>query len=370
MAIPGSLLSSILKYRKRRQQIGGPGVPRYAGQCDSAKPVTRVPGGAAISGGSVSGPEVYGGDLPQDYVPHAGFMEIPEHGYEPYDTSLSRIPSMPTAQKIRGPSPDFREKGIDYADCPMTLELFEQLMESAGREVFRSLDQEQMAELQASLELIERGLDLEEIAARLEENHEADRTIPPGTVDAAEPSPVQMDHEAMEPQDFFEQQMQVMENQFSELENMQLDRGPQMDAVFDAQQTLFELSQITGMSPEAVLEAAMGGMSLAGMPGPESLDDVVEAHDPSQQIKAPGYGPDMAAYGGMMTQEVFEQEMHEAAGQMGSAEVADPYDNGAAQPDMYEQPTPDEMMEPEMMDPYMMPGPMGPGFMPEPPPGP
>ena len=143
-----------------------------------------------------------------------------------------------------------------------------------------------------------------------------------------------------------------------------------MDAVFDAQQTLFELSQITGMPPEAVLEVAMGGISLAGMPGPESLDDVVEAYDPPQQIEAPGYGPDVAAYGGMMTQEVFEQQMHEAAGQTGPAEVANPYDSGTAQQDMYDQPTPDEMMEPEMMDPYMMPSPMGPGFMPEPPPGP
>jgi hypothetical protein len=121
------------------------------------------------------------------------------------------------------------------------------------------------------------------------------------------------------------------------------------------------------------------------MPGPASLDDIIEAHDMIQGVPSPGYGPEMPAYGnGPMTQELFEHQMHEAAGQMGLQEASpDPYDNGMMQEEMYDQPMeqmPGNMMGPEMMDPYMMnpymmnpymmPGPMGPNFMPDPPPGP
>ena len=112
-----------------------------------------------------------------------------------------------------------------------------------------------------------------------------------------------------------------------------------------------------------------------------SLDDIVE----NSIEQAPMFAPEMPAYGsGPMTQEFFEQQMHEAAGQIGAPEAApDPYDGGMMPGQMYGEAMPYDapdmmdpqmmdpyMMDPHMMNPYMMPGPMGPNFMPDPPPGP
>ena len=86
MGIPRELLNSLLKYRKRNRRSLGPTIPGYAGQYNTAKPVTRVPGDRqSIPSGPVPRPEEYMSSFPEDYSPHPGFMEMPESDYEPYD---------------------------------------------------------------------------------------------------------------------------------------------------------------------------------------------------------------------------------------------------------------------------------------------
>lgn len=363
MAIPRGLRDSLLKYQKRRTRPLSQGVPRYAGQCDFARPVTRVPGGGApISGGFVPTPDVYMGDLPTDYIPNVGFMDIPEPDYGPYDTPFVQMP-LPVRQGSGGLPQSFEPREVDYNDCLMSQEFFDHQMQLASR--FDNLSLDQVVELGANQDFIEKTLDIERLAGRLLPEpgiNPSDSHLP-----TAEPSTGQIDYSAADPHDFFEQQTQMIEKQFS-----QLDQSAQMEAVFAAQDALFELSQMVALPPEiGMLEPSMSGMGPAVMLGPGSLDDIVEAHEPMQGAIAPGYGPEMPAYGdSLMTQELFEQQMHEAAGEMGPPEAAGPYDTGMDQQDMYDQPMPQDMMEPEMMDPDMMPGPMGPNFMPEPPPGP
>ena len=334
MALPGSLLDSVLKYRKQRQQPGGPGVPRYAGQCDFARPVTRVPGGGrgSTSGGSIPTPEVYMGDLPQDYLPHPGFMEIPEPDYEPYEGPFVQASLTPAPPGFGGMPPVVEPSEVEYEDSLMPDELFGHLMRESS--------------------------DLEELTRRLVGALDQGPTLPPPVTDVNRS--LGDLYAGMGPQDFFEQQMQAFESQFRQFETMQFGQGAQMEEVFRAQEALFDLSNLGGLLAEPA------------MPGPQSLDDIVEAYDLTPEAPPPGYGPDAPGYDDcLMTPELFGELMHEAATDMMPQEAAPvPYDIGMMPGGMYGEPMPDDMMEPEMMDPDMMPGPMGPGFGPEPPPGP
>jgi hypothetical protein len=371
MAIPRGLIEAVLKYRKRRQRPIGATIPGYAGQCDFARPRTRVPGdNYVISPGSVVTPEVYMDDLPNEYIPEAGFMDIPEPDYGSYETPFVQAPFTPAPIGIAPLPRDFEVVGVEYDDCLMNQELFEHVMRLASMMKPVSLDQ--IVELNANHNLIERLVGIEELSDRLMPTSELapDMFLPSPAIDASdgytlppiEPLPDQMNYSAIDPHDFFDQQIQMMESQFN-----QFDPIVQMGAVFDVHEALFELSQHAVPFGPAMPEPSMGVMG--PMPGPASLDDIIEAHDLG--VPSPGYGPDMPAYGGSsMTQELFDQQMHEAAEQMTPEGIGpDPYGYGMIPGGMYE-PMPPDMMEPEMMDPYMMPGPMGPNFMPDPPPGP
>ncbi len=371
MSISRELLSSLLKYSKRKQRSISPTIPGYAGQSDFVKPRTRVPGdNYVIPHGSVSVPEVYMGDLPDDYIPDAGFMEIFEPDYGPYIPQSFQAPIPPV---IGGVPKNFEVVGVEYNDSLMTSELFEHQMEMANNLDFMPHNLEQMVEMQANQDFIDGTLEMDPIDVRLMTPGDMVPMtyIPPDVINtgdafqmpAVEPLPGPVNYAAMDPQDFFDKQMQMMDNHFE-----QFDPGLGMDTAFNAQGALFDISQ-SAMPFEPV-----------GIPGVGSLDDIIEAS--MQQASAPAYGPEMSMYdNGPMTQELFEQQMHEAVGPMGVSEAApDPYDDGMMPDQMYGEVMPYDMMEPDMMDPYMMdphmmnpymmPGPMGPNFMPDPPPGP
>ena len=374
MAIPRGLREALLKYQKSRTRPLSQGVPAYAGQSDFVRPVTRVPGDDSLPiTGSNQIPRTYMSDFPTDYIPNVGFMEIPEPDYGPYVTSVIPEPISSISQGFVGMPQDFEVK---YEDSLMTQELFEHLMASASESMPTQLDSEQMAELQANRAFIEQMLNLEELSARLLPQGESIPEVPLATpvadvngqldfldsLPAAQPLPGQINYGAMDPQDFFEQQNSMLESQFS-----QFDLGGQMEAMFNAQEALFDQSQQADL------------FSGPTMHGAGSLDDIIE-HNPAQHVPTPAFGSDLPAYGdSLMTPELFEQQMHEAAEQMG---LADPYmespaydmpgemydQPGPMQEEMYDQPP--EPMPEEMMDPQMMPGPMGPNYMPDPPPGP
>jgi len=382
MALPSGLLSSLLKYSKNRRRSLGHTFPGYAGQCATARPVTRVLGDDRhiISGGPASRPEVYMGDFPEQYFPDVGFMEIPESEYGSYEASFIQEPLPPTHQGFGSLTPDFDQLEVEYEDCLMTQELFELQMEMAVKLESVPLDLEQMIELKANQDLIEGALDIEEIVGSLilQEDMTPEVSLPSSVIEAGEqyddeyplpavePLPGQMNYAAMDPQDFFEQQMQMIESQFN-----QFDPSAQMEAIFNAHEALFELLQQALPFEPVMPELSASGMGPVAMPGSASLDDIVDVHNLIHGTPSPGYVPDMPGYDAcLMTPELFEQQMHGATGQMAPEGAGpDPYDQGMMPGEMYG-PMSQDMMEPEMMDPYMMPGPMGPSFMPEPPPGP
>jgi len=377
MAILRGLRNALLKYRKRRKRPIGTPIPGYAGQCDYVRPVTRVPGDDyVISPGSVATPEVYMGDLPDEYIPEVGFMDIPEPDYGSYEAPFVQAPFTPAPQGF-GPLPQDVVQ-VEYDDSLMDQELFEHEMKLAGSIEPISLDQ--VVEHNANLDMVENVLDFGDISDRLIPPVDImpEMSIPSPVADTAdayslppiEPLSGQMNYAAVDPQDFFVQQMRMMENQFD-----QFDPSAQMEAAFNAHEALFEQSQHALPFEPAIPGPSMGRMG--PMPGPASLDDIIEAHGAFQGSQSSSYGPEMPAYGnGPMTQELFEHQMHEAAGQMGAPDAApDPYDDGTMSGQMYGEAMPydamdPDMMDPRMMNPYMMPGPMGPNFMPDPPPGP
>jgi hypothetical protein len=71
-------------------------------------------------------------------------------------------------------------------------------------------------------------------------------------------SPVPADYAAMDPQDFFEQQMRMLGNGFGPLEAVLLDKGTPMEAVFLDQVVSFDPSQDVPLSPEPHMPLHMG----------------------------------------------------------------------------------------------------------------
>ena len=147
MSIPRELLSSLLKYSKRRQRSISPTIPGYAGQCDFVKPRTRVPGdNFVIPPGSIAAPDVYMGDLPDDYVPHPGFMEIFEPDYGPYIPQSFQAPIQPAVGFGSIPT-NLEAAGVEYNDSLMTPELFDHLMEISNNTGFMPHNLEQMVDV-------------------------------------------------------------------------------------------------------------------------------------------------------------------------------------------------------------------------------
>ena len=386
MALPRGLAGTILRYRKRNKRSLSPTIPSYAGQYDTAKPVTRVPGDTRAHNTNASRPTSYMDGTREDYFPHPGFMEIPRSEYEAFDRDLVEdMPRMGSQgiDALRHIAPALREfdhvEHVRYEDCLMEKDFFEHQMrllreqfeEDQSRSfehndiVERALaENEQGAELRANIDLIEKMLDIEQLVSQVESVAADPRMIlekigtlsdtmsQPETSEAA-------DYAMPEPQEYFEQQMQMMEAQLFQLEHTQFDHGSQMEMMFDAQEAAFDAIQPEGVAMEqATVEQSIEEMMLSTVPGGQSLEQVVQANEVQDATMTPNDMSEMPSYGDcLMSQDIFEQQMHEAAEEM-APEQADPCEDEMVQEQMY-----DEQMPEDMMDPSMMPGPMGPGAM-------
>jgi len=183
----------------------------------------------------------------------------------------------------------------------------------------------------------------------------------------AQPNPEPRDIGLTIPQDFFERQEQVFETQLRQYEPDLLDHNVPMEDMFNAHEALFDsLQPEAPFLEEAMFEQPAEVIDAEPMPGPESLEQIVEANDMQPGDMMPD---EMRDYDdSMMTPELFEEEM----------EPMEPYPDplqhygGMMPQEMYDEQMP-EMMDPYMMpgmiDPYMMPGPFGPGPMLDPGPG-
>ncbi|MHC4539841.1 MAG: hypothetical protein ACYS74_08675 [Planctomycetota bacterium] len=180
------------------------------------------------------------------------------------------------------------------------------------------------------------------------------------------PNPEPHDIDVTLPQDSFEQREEMLESQLREFEPAESDYGAGIEAVFDAQEALFDLPELEA----EFMSQPTAGMGPLASPGPESLEQIVEAHDIADGV------PDTPDYDdSLMTPDHFEQEMGEAAEPMEWMEpYPDPFGHygGMMPQEMYDEQAPEMMdpyMTPDMIDPYMMPGPFGPGPMLDPGPG-
>jgi hypothetical protein len=161
--------------------------------------------------------------------------------------------------------------------------------------------------------------------------------------------------------DFFVEQMELLElfeREHLDAETAFVDAAAVAQEIFIAQQEVLHSEPGIAALEEVLADHDMGEISSLADPMSESLEDGMMAEELAEDMEA---GP---AYDDcLMTQEVFEQQMCEAAEQM---EPREP------QADMLE--CEDEMMPEEMdemMDPFMIPGfygpmPMGPGLDPGP----
>ena len=273
MAFPAKLPDNVPGYQKREQRSLGMGVPRYADQCDSAESVTGISGGdrGAVLRGPVARLEVYNGGSPEDYLPDVGFMDIPGADYEPYEVSFDQaLP--PGPQGIRDLQPDFDEPEVHYSDCPMTHGLFEDLMKMEGLDPTGRLDLEPIAEAPADPGPMPMASDLEEIARGAAPPGESapQVSLPPRSIaesgqydhfdqlPASNLPPAPVDYAAMDPQDFFEQQREILDNRFGQLETMPPDRGTKIEVAFLGQVVLSDPSQQIPLSPEPHMPRHMG----------------------------------------------------------------------------------------------------------------
>jgi len=386
MAIPRELLSSILKYGKRKRRSLGSTIPGYAGQCDTAKPVTRVPGDRqSIPSGSVPRQEEYMSNFPEDYSPHAGFMEVPESDYEPYDGNVAESMSHMSGQFPPAPANMAgleHQEAVNYEDCLMDRDLFEQLMyniqlktASIDDHVDRS---DSVTDIVGEMDLPSLE-DLTDALFRLSEvfpEDHPDIVRLSTAIQAISYNALKLQSEAPDvgfgPSGAGADQNPFENDTFQDVEQIFNQQMQLLDQSFEVPDFETIEAQDPFMSTEqAMFEQSMDEISPAMNPGPAFLDDIVEACDmPNGAAMFNGMSEMPAYYGCPISQELFNQQMHEVAEQAAPEEEGqEPHDQGMMPGEMYG-PMPQEMMEPEMMDPYMMPGPMGPNFMPDPPPGP
>ena len=400
MGIPRELLNSLLKYRKRNRRSLGPTIPGYAGQYNTAKPVTRVPGDRqSIPSRPVPRQEEYMSGFPEDYSPHPGFMEMPESDYEQYDSYVAenishmagQSPSVPANMAGYEP-PEVELEAVNYEDCLMDGDLFEQLiynsqLEATGiddyaggvdsvADMLGTMDLPSLEDLTDALfqlrevfpedhpdiVLLSTAIQALSYNASMLQSEDPDVGFGPSGA-GVDQNPFEADP-FQEAEQIFNQQMQLLDQSFEA-------------SAFET----VEAQDPSMFTEQAMFEQPMFEDGPAINPGPESLDDIVEAHDMPNGATMFNGMSEMPTYDGCpMSQELFDQQMHEAAEQIAPEEASpDPYDNGMVPGEMYG-PMPEDMMEPDMMNPemmdpqmmnpYMMPGPMGPSFMPDPPPGP
>jgi len=289
-----------------------------------------------------------------DYTPHPGPMQIAENGYQPHDDigthNVRRSNHPTTIDEIQMAA--FELGGAKAAEPEVKYE--DSLMEEDFFDLQVKLLNDQFDEPP----LIPR--DTNEVAHHIMEAHSKDNSFEFDNDLGANMFEIQMAVEQTRadinpeprniglaiPQDFFEQQEQMYENQFYEMQQFaELDYGAQMEADFNAQEAMLE-QPVEEMGPLADL-------------GPQTLENIIEAE---QMQYEDGMPDDMAGMQALMDEGPDEQ-MYETPEQMEPYPTPIGYDDGMMPQEMY-----DEQMQ-DMMDPYMMPGLFGPGPMLDPGPG-
>jgi len=331
-----------------------------------------------------------------EYAPHLGPMAMSGKNYQPYDDpAIQHILRSSQPLTPEPEDPNAFEPGVRYEDSRMDEDLFksqmELLREQFGEDALKQWDNNEVASriLQARNEeetsefdagqredLLEIQMAVEQIKA--EHSLESNREVSVAGVygyDAdmyQRPNPESMyeavDYEMFEPQDFFEQQMEMLEIQFSQFDPTEYDSRAEMEAMSKAQEAMFDLPDLEAAFMEPPIEA-MEPLTGSGL---DSLEQMVEANGMGPEAMMPDAipgGPDYEE--SLMIPELFDQEMSDAV------EPVEPYPDpmqhygGMMPQEMYDEQLDimDPYMMPGMIDPYMMPGPFGPGPMLDPGPG-
>jgi hypothetical protein len=380
MNLPEPLRNNPFRLPKRKSlhsELFGEGRP---------KPVTRS-GTVPCYGTPTAAPNTYMSSSPNEYVPHPGSTQVRANEYEAYDASTA--PTAPPSNhpgmrsKFRTAASeragfDLDEAEVQYEDSLMNEEIFQQQLDALRQNVGEPLpivDRNEMANRIMAAHKQGDGFDMEQDTQDLLEIQMA--------VEQARRDPLtDLDPESPGigptiPQDFFEQQEEMLEAQYHESDHESFDYGVEMDEMFNAQEALFDALQ-SGPSPmeEAIFDERMEGVDTMGEPMPETLEDMIEAEPmqdggamPDDMVGAPGYD------GCPIGPELLEEQMHDVTEQMEPRYgYPDPLQAGyGIMPEqMSDEPIPDMMdpyMTPDMMDPYMMPGASGLGPMLDPGPG-
>ncbi len=313
MITPEPLRNNPFRFRKRRSLHS-----KLYGE-DRSRPIRPIDNVSHYSGtqGRVS-PKSYMSDFPEGYMPHPGFMQIPQSAYQPYDElqDMSMSDFGGTADEFRFAAMKLAgikhpDEGVEYDDCLMTREFLQEQLESLGQEFPPDFDTNETASHILANHIQDENFDMEQNL--LGNMIEIQMAVEQAKIESlagvnTEPS----DFGLAIPQDFFEQQ--IFETDFYEVQHAEFDYGAQMEADFSAQEAMFE---------QPVEE--MGPMEDLGL---QSLENIIEA-----------------------------EQMQEAAEDM---DAMKPYpDQFQHDNDMIEQEMYDEQML-YMMDPFMMGDPFGP----------
>lgn len=396
MPVPEPLRYSPFRMYRRKSLYTGLYGTNYSGP-------TRPPGDTTDSAGvpvqskPSPSPVMYTSGFSGEYAPHPGLMEMPGKDYQPYDSpSIPHIPRPSQPPALEPGEASVFEPGVRYEDNLMDEDSFELQMEllreqfgeaglnewennEVASHIMQAHREEETSEFDADLR--EHVLEIQ-MAAEQTRNESLAEPNPELSSESVygldammyhPPSPELIsgaaDYELLEPQDFFDQQMQLFEKQFSQFDPAEFDNGVEMEAMFKAQEAVFDLPELEAAFMEPPTEA-MGSLA---RPGSESLEQIIKANEIGPEAMMPDEMPEAPDYDdSLMTPELFEQEMSEAAEPMEPySDPMEQYGGMIPQP-MYEEQVPDMMdpyRMPGMMNPYMMPGPFEPGPMFDPGPG-
>jgi hypothetical protein len=207
--------------------------------------------------------EVYNDGSPEDYIPDLRFANMRGTDYEPYEVVFEQPP--PNTPQMSGDvPPDIDETPIHYSDCRMTQGLFEHFMKEEGLDPTGRLDIEPISETSKDPGPMPVDSGLEEIVHEMGSiKDSAPQTCflrhpiaESGQYDCLDRLPTSdhtsasVDYAAIDPQDFFKQQRQIMDDGFGPLEVVPHERGAPMEANFLDQIVLSDPSQEMLLFPE------------------------------------------------------------------------------------------------------------------------
>ena len=317
-----------------------------------------------------------------EYAPHPGPMQMSSGHYQPYDSSaiphISR-PNQPTvmdefqmAALELMKANDF-EPDVKYEDCLMDEDFFEMQMKIIN-EQFEGPPTIPWDSNEVASQFMEArsGEEISEFDRNLSENiFEIQMAVEQVKADT---NPDSHDFGLTIPQDFFEQQEQMVESQYGQLQPELFDYGANLEEILNDQEALFDafLSEPSPLE-QAILDQPIEDVNPVVEPVFQSLEQIIETEPMQEDGMMPDDMAEMPDYDdSLMTPDLFEQVMDEVTEPM--EPYPDPFGHygGMMPQEMYDEQMQymmDPLMIPEMMDPYMMPGPFGPGPMLDPGPG-